>query len=32
MLKRNAEAFRFPEVYCYAYVDNSDGKACVVYV
>jgi hypothetical protein len=32
MLMKYAHVFTLLAVYCYAYVDDTDGNACVVYV
>jgi hypothetical protein len=32
MLKRDAYIFTSPVIYCYTYVDNTYGKACIVCV
>jgi hypothetical protein len=32
MLKRYAHVFTLPAVYCYTYVDDTNGNACIVYV
>jgi hypothetical protein len=32
MLRRYAKVFTLPAVHCYAYVDNTEGKVCIVHV